>query len=102
MNVDGEPLRVCSVEPMTGWNRSGYCEHKQSDGGRHLVCVTMTNDFLKYTQAQGNDLTTPSGEFPGLQPGDNWCICAGRYTQAANAGKAPPIIREATHEYALN
>ena len=102
MNVDGEPLTVCSVDPLTGWNRSGYCQHKPEDGGRHLVCATMTNDFLEYTRNRGNDLTRPSSNFPGLKPHDKWCICAARYAEAEEAGHAPPIVRSATHEYALN
>ena len=101
MNVDDQPLEVCSKQPSTGWDRSGYCKYKENDGGRHIVCATMTDDFLNYTKTQSNDLTTSSGNFPGLKSGDNWCICAGRYTEAAMNDHAPLINRKATNKIAL-
>lgn len=101
MNVENEKLALCSKDPLTGWNRTGYCTYKKADGGRHLVCATMTNDFLEYTRSKGNDLTRQSGSFPGLKVGDNWCICAGRYSEAYDAGHAPGIVRAATNKRAL-
>ena len=99
-NVFGQKLQVCNSEKVTGWTRSGRCEYKPEDGGNHLVCAKMTNDFLEYTKSKGNDLSTPSGSFPGLKEGDNWCICANRMTQALNAGHAPNVVWEATNEEA--
>lgn len=101
-NVYGEDLQVCSLNPTTGWNRDGYCRHRTADGGRHLVCATMTDGFLHFTKAQGNDLTKPSGGFPGLKEGDNWCICAGRYSEAIRGGHAPDVVMDATNQKALH
>ena len=101
MNVHGETLKACSLDPVTGWNRDGFCRYRPEDGGKHLVCATMSDDFLEYTKSQGNDLSTPSGSFPGLKAGDNWCICAGRYSQAASAGHAPEVVLDATNKEAL-
>ena len=100
-NVFGEKLKVCSRDPLTGWNRDGKCSYKKKDGGKHLVCATMTKDFLAYTKSKGNDLSTPRGEFPGLVEGDNWCICAGRYSEASKAGVAPHVKLDATNKEAL-
>ena len=94
------PFQVCSTNPLTGWNRDGFCRHKEEDGGQHLVCDTMTDSFLDYTKSKNNDLSTPSGDFPGLKAGDNWCICAARYSEAKKDNRAPPVILESTHSYA--
>lgn len=94
-NVHGAPLAVCSLSPPTGWNRNGYCEHRRADGGRHLVCAEMTDEFLNFTRERGNDLTG------AVRAGDRWCVCAGRYAEAANAGRAPPVLLAATNERAL-
>lgn len=96
-NVCGGELQVCSTDPMTGYERTGKCKYTRHDGGKHLVCARMTDDFLEYTKAQGNGLTTPSGGFAGLKADDRWCICAARYAQAARDGKAPILVPEATH-----
>ena len=101
MNVHNTKLKVCSTNPITGWNRDGFCSHRVEDGGKHLVCATMSEEFLEYTKSQGNDLSTPRGSFSGLKPGDNWCICAGRYSQAASAGYAPQVVLDATNKEAL-
>mgnify|MGYP001197216882 CR=1 FL=1 len=102
-NVLGEALAICSTSPMTGFLRDGCCEAHPSDVGMHLVCSEMTAEFLAFSKAQGNDLTTPRPEvgFPGLMPGDRWCLCAARWLEALDAGVAPPVILRATHEGAL-
>ena len=100
-NVFGRDLAVCGLDPMTGWNRDGKCSYRAEDGGRHLVCATMTKRFLEFTKAKGNDLSTPSETFPGLKEGDNWCICAERYSEAARENEAPTLVLEATNEKAL-
>ena len=102
-NVLGEVLAVCSTSPMTGFLREGCCEAHPSDVGVHLVCAEMTAEFLAFSKAQGNDLTTPRPEvgFRGLIPGDRWCLCADRWLEALDAGVAPPVILRATHEGAL-
>ena len=101
LNVFGEPLQVCSEQPLTGWNRNGFCTNRPEDGGKHLVCATMDKGFLDYTKSKGNDLSTPSDDFPGLKPGDNWCICAARYTEADRVGHAPKVVLKATNQKAL-
>lgn len=103
MNVLGEPLDVCSCDPMTGFFRTGECFTGPQDRGSHTVCALMTADFLAFSVAQGNDLVTPRPEydFPGLKPGDHWCVCAGRWLDAYRAGVAPPVDLAATHEAAL-
>ena len=101
MNINNEPLQVCGKNPMTGFFRKGYCTTDESDVGTHTVCAKVTNDFLEYTKAQGNDLITPRGTFPGLKDGDNWCLCALRWKEAKKAGRAPPVILNATHEKTL-
>jgi uncharacterized protein (DUF2237 family) len=103
-NVLGEPLKSCSETPMTGFYRDGCCNTGDDDIGRHTVCAVMTRAFLDYTRQQGNDLSTPHPEFnfPGLKPGDQWCLCAGRWQQALEAGVAPRIMLGATHIGALD
>ena len=102
-NVLGERLEVCSVKPMTGFFRNGCCDTNRQDIGSHTVCVVMTAAFLAYSKAAGNDLSTPVPEygFPGLKPGDRWCLCAPRWTEALADGSAPKVVLRATHEGAL-
>ena len=102
-NVLGAPLQVCGESPMTGFLRDGLCHTGAHDLGSHTVCALMTEAFLDYSREQGNDLTIPAPEyaFPGLKPGDRWWVCAVRWLEAAEAGVAPPVILEATHERAL-
>ena len=102
-NVLGGPLQTCSRDPLTGFYRDGRCETGASDHGTHVVCAVMTAEFLAFTASRGNDLSTPQPEhrFPGLQPGDRWCLCASRWAQALAAGVAPPVVLEATHAGAL-
>ncbi|CAM9695398.1 unnamed protein product, partial [Sphacelaria rigidula] len=94
----------CSLPsgPTTGWRRDGFCNTDEFDGGSHCVCSEVTQEFLEYTAAQGNDLSTPRGQFPGLKPGDRWCLCSSRWLQAQKSGRAPPVFLESTHEKALN
>lgn len=103
VNVLGEPLDVCCTEPMTGFYRNGRCETDARDTGRHVVCAEMTQAFLAFTKARGNDLSSPNPGFgfPGLAPGDRWCLCAARWKEAAAAGLAPPVILASTHSAAL-
>ncbi|EGV18317.1 DUF2237 family protein [Thiocapsa marina] len=102
-NVLGEPLEICSREPVTGFTRSGECETGPQDPGSHTVCARMTREFLELSLARGNDLVTPQPEygFPGLKPGDRWCLCAARWQEALEAGAAPRVALRATHERAL-
>jgi uncharacterized protein (DUF2237 family) len=102
-NVLGEPLEVCSIAPMSGFMRTGACETGPQDMGSHTVCAQVTAEFLAYSKTQGNDLVTPLPEFgfPGLKPGDRWCVCAARWQEALEAGQAPRVILRATHERAL-
>ena len=103
-NVLGTELRPCCKDPMTGFYRDGFCKTGEQDVGTHVVCAIMTDDFLKYTKAKGNDLSTPRPEwqFPGLKVGDQWCLCVSRWKEAEKVGKAPQVVLEATHEKALN
>lgn len=103
LNVLGETLQVCSTDPMTGWFRDGCCNTDGRDMGMHLVCAEMTEEFLAHQQRIGNDLVTPrpAFSFPGLKPGDKWCVCLSRWKQALDDGAAPPIYLSATHEEAL-
>ena len=103
-NVLGTALQPCCFEPVTGYFRDGYCRTDASDQGRHVVCAQVTEAFLEYTQAQGNDLSTPHPEFgfPGLKPGDRWCLCALRWHEAHEAGVAPPVILESCEASALD
>jgi uncharacterized protein (DUF2237 family) len=102
-NVLGGRLEPCSVEPRTGFFRDGCCNTGPDDIGMHVVCARMTTKFLAYSAEHGNDLSTPQPEvgFPGLKPGDRWCLCAGRWREALDAGVAPPVVLSATHEEAL-
>ena len=102
-NVLGTELQVCCTNPMTGYFRNGKCETDPLDRGLHVVCAKMTKAFLLFTKNMGNDLSTPLPhyQFPGLKPGDCWCLCALRWKEAYLAGVAPPVILEATHEKAL-
>ena len=102
-NIFGTDLESCSIDPMTGYFRDGYCNTNQRDEGTHVVCAIMTKEFLDFTKAQGNDLSTPNEKyrFPGLKSGDGWCLCALRWKEAYEAGLAPHIKPLATHEKAL-
>jgi uncharacterized protein (DUF2237 family) len=96
-NVLGSELADCSLDPLTGFYRTGCCDTGADDAGVHVVCARMTEEFLAFSQAQGNDLSTPRGGFAGLVPGDQWCLCAARWQEALEAGVAPPVVLEATH-----
>lgn len=98
-NVFGQPLVPCSFEPLTGFMRDGCCRSEHSDPGAHLVCAVMTADFLEFSQQRGNDLSTPrpQWQFPGLVPGDQWCLCLTRWIEAHEAGCAPQVVLESTH-----
>ncbi|HZF76127.1 MAG TPA: DUF2237 domain-containing protein [Acetobacteraceae bacterium] len=102
-NVLGGPLLPCSVAPLTGFLRDGCCNTGPADLGLHTVCAEVTAAFLAFSRAAGNDLSTPRPEygFKGLEPGDRWCLCAGRWEEARLAGCAPPVLLEATHEATL-
>lgn len=100
-NVLGHELETCCTSPMTGFYRNGCCETGADDRGLHVVCAQVTAAFLEYTKAQGNDLSTPRLGFPGLKPGDKWCLCAARWKEALDAGVAPPVVLAATHAIAL-
>ena len=103
LNVLGEPLAPCSLDPLTGFYRDGCCNTDYDDTGIHTVCVRVTAKFLAFSKQRGNDLSTPMPEFgfPGLKPGDQWCLCAGRWKEALDAGAAPPVVLAATHEETL-
>jgi len=102
-NVLGGLLGACSERPMTGFFRDGCCNTSDEDVGSHTVCVVMTAEFLAFSKARGNDLTTPRPEFgfPGLQPGQRWCLCAARWLEAHAAGKAPQVSLNATNQATL-
>lgn len=110
-NVLGGELQSCSIRPITGFFRNGCCETDALDVGMHTVCAVMTAEFLAFSKAMGNDLSTPRPEiyppgrpdlaFPGLKPGDRWCLCAPRWKEALDAGAAPKVVLEATHEETL-
>ena len=100
-NVLGGELQTCCTDPMTGFYRDGKCCTGPEDVGRHVVCAVMTEAFLAFTRERGNDLSTPQPHFPGLKPGDKWCLCAARWQEAFDADCAPPVVLEATHEKAL-
>jgi len=102
-NVLGTELQRCSMDPVTGFFRDGCCRTGGGDVGVHVVCAQMTPEFLQFTRSRGNDLSTPHPEFqfPGLKPGDRWCLCASRWAEAVDAGVAPPVVLEATAEAAL-
>ena len=102
-NVLGTELKACCTDPMTGFYRDGYCRTGPEDAGRHTVCIIATDEFLEYSKSTGNDLSTPRPEykFPGLVTGDKWCLVAMRWKQALEAGQAPNVVLEATHESVL-
>ncbi len=102
-NVFGTDLKSCNIDPITGFFRDGSCNTSDEDFGSHSVCAVMTEEFLRFSFDQGNDLITPRPEhrFKGLGPGDQWCLCAARWLEAWKAGKAPLVDLEATHERAL-
>ncbi|NBC86377.1 MAG: DUF2237 family protein [Bacteroidetes bacterium] len=102
-NVIGTVLQSCSTDPMTGFYRDGSCHTGPEDRGTHTVCAVMTDAFLSFTRSRGNDLSTPRPEynFPGLEAGDRWCLCASRWKEAADADVAPPVVLEATDEKTL-
>ncbi len=103
LNVYGKPLKPCCHDPLTGFYRDGFCHTGHEDNGVHTVCVQATEEFLEYSKSRGNDLSTPRPEFnfPGVRPGDKWCLCAGRWVEAYMAGVAPYVDLEATNEETL-
>jgi uncharacterized protein (DUF2237 family) len=103
LNVFGEPLELCGADPVTGFLRDGKCNTCKEDSGSHTVCVEVTRAFLEFSRFRGNDLSTPMPEynFPGLQPGDSWCLCAGRWLEAAENNMAPKVHLKRTHIRAL-
>lgn len=102
-NVLGGPIVSCSTNPMTGWFRDGCCHSDEADVGLHAVCAVMTEEFLEFSKSRGNDLSTPAPAhgFPGLRPGDRWCLCASRWQEAFEAGMAPKVVLAATSIRAL-
>ena len=102
-NVLGGALKPCCKFPMTGFYRDGYCNTSEEDAGRHVVCIKVTDQFLEFSKAAGNDLSTPypESDFSGLIAGDQWCLCALRWQEAFEAGVAPKVVLESTHEAAL-
>ena len=98
-NVIGEKLETCCTSPITGFYRDGKCNTGGGDFGAHVVCAQVTEEFLAFTKSKGNDLSTPVPKFnfPGLKPGERWCLCAARWKEALDAGVAPPVILSATH-----
>jgi uncharacterized protein len=103
LNVFGEPLVPCCLDPVTGYFRDGCCNTSDEDTGSHTVCVIVTLDFLTFSKSKGNDLSTPMPDygFQGLQVGDRWCLCAARWQEAFMAGSAPKVVLKSTHERAL-
>ncbi len=103
-NVLGGTLQSCCHKPVTGYYRDGFCRTDETDVGAHVVCIRATDEFLAYSKANGNDLSTPRPEFdfPGLVSGNCWCLCASRWADAHNDGVAPPVLLEATHERVLD
>ncbi|MGM0571442.1 DUF2237 family protein [Marinobacter sp.] len=104
INVLGEPLEDCGTDPVTGFFRDGCCNTGPEDLGSHTVCAVVTDKFLAFSRSRGNDLSTPRPEFgfPGLRPGDGWCLCAARWQEALEAGSAPRVRLRATHRAALD
>lgn len=102
-NVLGSTLQSCSTDPITGFTRNGCCKTGPEDLGSHTICVQVTDEFLAFSITRGNDLTTPRPQFdfPGLKAGDRWCVCASRWLEASEAGFAPPVILESSHERCL-
>lgn len=103
LNIYGEKLAMCCQDPVTGFYRNGYCQTGASDRGTHVACAKVTQEFLEFSKSRGNDLTTPRPEFsfPGLKPGDKWCLCALRWTEALEAGVVPKLDLKATHQRML-
>jgi uncharacterized protein (DUF2237 family) len=103
INVLGEKLESCCQNPKTGFFRDGFCNTDYEDSGLHTVCIIATQEFLAYSKAVGNDIGSPMPEydFPGIRPGNKWCLCAGRWLEAYRDGKAPPVVLESTHEETL-
>ncbi|MEA5387627.1 DUF2237 domain-containing protein [Haloarculaceae archaeon H-GB11] len=103
-NVYGTELRPCSTDPKTGFERDGHCRASPRDPGRHEICSVMTEEFLQHSAEQGNDLTTPRPDlqFPGLEPGDHWCVCVPRWLEAYDADCAPPVALDATSRAVLD
>lgn len=102
LNVIGEPLEPCCLDPVTGWMRNGFCDMYEDDVGMHHVCVQVSAEFLEFSKGNGNDLTTPNESFPGLKPGDKWCLCTARWMQAFNQDMAPKIFIKSTSIEVLN
>jgi len=102
LNVFGEPLEVCGLDPLTGFYRDGCCDTGPGDAGSHTICVSVTDEFLAFTASRGNDLSTPipAYGFPGLEAGDRWCLCASRWLEAYEEGKAPRVYLRATNQAA--
>ena len=101
LNVLGEKLQPCCYEPMTGFTRNGSCETMDNDYGNHVICATVTQEFLDFSKSKGNDLMSSTPYFPGLKAGDKWCLCALRWREALEAGVAPPVNIASTHSKAL-
>lgn len=103
LNVLGTPLLSCCINPVTGYFRDGFCRTISADAGTHTVCAIVSEEFLKYSASKGNNLMRPMPHFnfPGLKPGDSWCLCVSRWVEAEKVGKAPPIILESTHQKTL-
>jgi uncharacterized protein len=100
-NIFGEPLKLCGQNPLTGYNRTGFCSLSNEDVGTHIVCAIVDDKFLKFTLSKGNDLITPFNGFPGLKPGDRWCLCVSRWLEAYKNGVAPLLDLDSTSQNAL-
>jgi uncharacterized protein (DUF2237 family) len=100
-SLEDTPLEVCSLNPITGYDRDGYCKNNADDSGTHVVCAKLTDDFLKFTKSKGNNLITRREGFPGLKSGQQWCLCGLRWEEARRAGKAPSVVLGATEKSAL-
>ncbi|GAA4272453.1 DUF2237 domain-containing protein [Aquimarina gracilis] len=103
LNVLGTPLKSCCQNPLTGYFRDGFCRTIQQDTGTHVICAIVKEEFLSYTKSKGNDLSTPIPyyNFPGLKPGDKWCLCVSRWLESEREGKAPYVVLESTHQKVL-
>ena len=101
MNVLGRNLKLCGLNPLTGYERKGYCSLNEHDQGTHIVCAIVTKEFLNFTYNKGNDLISPRNQFPGLKPGDRWCLCVLRWIEAYNNNVAPLLDLECTHSDVL-
>lgn len=100
-SILNEPINLCSLNPITGYNRDGYCTNIDGDQGTHVICAKVTDNFLHFTKEKGNNLISPQNGFPGLKSGDKWCLCALRWEEARKAGVAPPVDLYATDKSAL-